>query len=188
MSDLKTKIEELLGRKIDLQESNHYELFGLLPFEADQQKIESALSKTILRLRKSKETADRKAWESVVPVVQKAKAILLDAERKGAYDLELRSQRSLLSQVTSATGGRGDVGFPSADPCEAFDMAAYVQGIGPGFESENSIDERLDELKRELNLASLWDSVSPSAAVKVARANRVYIMTHALLCNMPPTR
>src|SRR5690348_2642227 len=81
---------EWLGLSSELVDPNHYQLLGLVDFEADAGRIAIAADKAMSRVRGFRPGANARAWSKLLDELLLAKGRLLDPERKSEYDAELR--------------------------------------------------------------------------------------------------
>jgi len=81
------------------QPPNHYRLLGIPCFEDDPEIIEQAVERQLAFLRQQRTTPYREVAERLEKEIQAARRILLDPEKKAAYDQSLRGP------VSSHIGG-----------------------------------------------------------------------------------
>jgi hypothetical protein len=81
-----TKITDLLPIPAGTRQPHAYQIFGLEDGEQDLAKISAAVNATIARLKSVKSTTDPKLWGKAAKLVQHARAMLADPEKKAHLD------------------------------------------------------------------------------------------------------
>ncbi len=110
------KIHDLLPIPQGTKQPHAYQIFGLEVGEQDTAKISAAVKKTINRLKETKETVDPKIWNQAAKLVQQAKQILADPDKKA--QLDARFGIVAVATTTTAPGNSDPLGavLPTADP------------------------------------------------------------------------
>ena len=94
MPDAFDPYNEWLGIPPEEQPPNHYRLLGIKLFEGDGEKIASATLARMETLRNYQLSSHVEASQKILNQVAQARICLLDAEKKVAYDSELKQSLS----------------------------------------------------------------------------------------------
>ncbi len=70
--------------------TTHYKLLGLPEFESDKNRITAAVDKAIRKIRSQRPGEHAAEWSKVLDELQEVKSVLLDDQKKNAYDDDLR--------------------------------------------------------------------------------------------------
>ena len=81
-----TKISDLLPIPEGTKKPHAYQVFGLEGGEQDGEKIKAAVQAVYDQLRIAKDNTDPKLWRTAAKVVEKARAILSDPQKRAALD------------------------------------------------------------------------------------------------------
>ena len=125
-----SSLSDLLPLLPETRKPNAYDVFGLASGEQDTDKITAAAIKTVEHLKVVKDQTDPALWQQAAQLVDQARQILADPNRKAGLDAKLRSETAATpvavsgSAVASASkstgaGQRGDplAGLlPAGDP------------------------------------------------------------------------
>jgi hypothetical protein len=128
MNDVLTAIERHLHRKLNASELDYYQVIGLQPFCAEQEKIVEALATASESLTKSIPPGTSEASSVIVgKLIKQAQSVLLDPHKKVAYDKQLKklmeSKRS--SNATPAPEPNADRLLPQGDPMLPYALALH---------------------------------------------------------------
>jgi hypothetical protein len=86
------------------QPPNHYRLLGIAPFEDDPDVIENAASRQMVHVRTFQAGKHGAISQRILNELTAAKLCLLQADKREAYDHELRRQLAAAGQLSSAEG------------------------------------------------------------------------------------
>ncbi|MFN7626422.1 MAG: hypothetical protein ACK5PZ_06295, partial [Pirellula sp.] len=90
MTDMIEAIERHLGRVLTTDQLDYYAVLGLEPFCEDEKKIRTAMQAAIATYKSSNTQSYPESSNKVAKLLKQAQAILLDAEKRGIYDAQLR--------------------------------------------------------------------------------------------------
>lgn len=124
MSDIVEAYQQLLGIPLDEQPPDHYRLLGLERFESDRAAIDAAAKRLMSRLQKQLVGPDQATVRKLLDEVSGARRCLLIADRKAAYDQELRARLDAGQQPESDLPGTLESDLPGALVPEAQPMSA----------------------------------------------------------------
>ncbi len=134
-------IHKHLGVRIDADEIDHYTLLGLEP-NANPEQIKQALRMAVNAWNHSDTKSDPESAQWVAKRLKQAQSVLLDTQKKNAYDASLREKASHAENSF----------FPDADPYAPFDPAECLVASGPmrSFVDFGNADDRWSELGRRI--------------------------------------
>lgn len=135
---------------------NHYTLIGLSP-KASAIEIKQALKSAIAAWNSSDKSSDPESAQHVAKLIKQAQSVLLDEVKKKEYDGTLAASSFAPSKAF----------LPESDPYAPFDPSQCLDGMEtqPPALSFGSIEERWDELSRQIQILNEPASVHPSLAV-----------------------
>ncbi len=81
-----TKISDLLPIPEGAKTPHAYQIFGLEGGEQDGGKIKAAVQDVYRRLKETKASADPEIWRKAAKLVEKARSILSDPDKRAALD------------------------------------------------------------------------------------------------------
>ena len=90
-----------LGIKPEEQPPNHYRLLGISPFEDDPDVIDAAVEQRVTFLQTCASGPNPKHSQKILNEVAEARNVLLDADKKEAYDAELKAKQSAPKQLSA---------------------------------------------------------------------------------------
>lgn len=90
-----------LGIKPEEQPPNHYRLLGISPFEDDPDVIDAAVEQRVTFLQTCASGPNLKHSQKILNEVAEARNVLLDADKKEAYDAELKAKQAGPKQLSA---------------------------------------------------------------------------------------
>lgn len=109
------------------QPPDHYRLLGLAKFESDIDVIDTAADRQMAHVRTYQSGKYAEASQKLLNEIAAARVVLLDAEKKSAYDAGLRERIKPLKQATSlATAQPLEAALPSPKPAPVHKPAPQV--------------------------------------------------------------
>ncbi len=123
---------DLLPIPAGTEKPNAYEVFGLAKGEQDMNKITGAAIATIERLKSVKDHTDPQLWQQAATMVDHARQILADPQRKAALDAKLNIAKAsspsfgdVLAQRQGPTTDPLAGLLPVGDPLEPVSLAIH---------------------------------------------------------------
>ena len=142
MNDMIEAIERHLGRVLTTDQLDYYAVLGLESYCDDERKIRAALQSAIAAYKSSNTETHPESSNKVAKLLKQAQSILLDANKRSVYDVQLR--KMVAAKLKAATvvpdvsaGVESRAWFPEGDPMAPLSLA----GLESTFTSSTATEE-----------------------------------------------
>ncbi len=162
-----------LGIPADQQPPNHYQLLGVVEFEADPDVLENAADRQMAHIRTFQSGTHSEDSQRILNEITQAKLCLLKPDSRAAYEAKLRSQKPASVKAT------GEVAIPvstapRAHPGMAPMVAPTARPVAVGQERASPVRPAEQAIKVTVDdpTAQLPGVAAPNAKTVTRRARR----------------
>ncbi|MFN7738337.1 MAG: hypothetical protein ACK52S_21845 [Pirellula sp.] len=175
MTDMIEAIERHLGRVLTTDQLDYYAVLGLEPFCEDEKKIRTAMQAAIATYKSSNTQSYPESSNKVAKLLKQAQAILLDAEKRGIYDAQLRKMAAaklkaakVVAHVSAGVESRS--WFPEGDPMAPVTLAGLESTFASSTATEDSHPDWLAQIQdadhRRSELLLLFPSLAMMSTIE----------------------
>jgi len=175
-------LEKHLGIRLNEADLNHYSLLALEP-NAKGEDIKHALRQAAARWNASDPKSNPESAQIVAKLLKQAQQVLLDSEKKHAYDLQLGSGATkkvkpvpIEAKELQAVGQSKVLSlFPNEDPYQPFAAEAWKRAASadPMARSYGSIAERWNALVHRIPAIAIPSTATPAMATSAMAPSSV---------------